>query len=103
MTAQVYFPMVSRTNALIMPLAALDYAKHQLPPSEVHSATKGKKLRPTKVFILNDNDKPEVVEVTLGIKNRVSAEVVSGLSEGDEVITGPIEVGPQSRPRVMIH
>ncbi len=103
MTAQVYFPMVSKTNVLIMPLAALDYAKHQLPPSEVHSATKGKKLRPTKVFILNDNDKPEVVEVTLGIKNRVSAEVVSGLSEGDEVITGPIEVGPQSRPRVMIH
>jgi macrolide-specific efflux system membrane fusion protein len=103
MTAQVYFPMISRTNVLIMPLAALDYAKHQLPPSEVHSASKGKKLRPTKVFILNDNDKPEVVEVTLGIKNRVSAEVVSGLSEGDEVITGPIEVGPQSRPRVMIH
>ena len=103
MTAQVYFPMVSRTNALIMPLAALDYAKHQLSPSEVHSAAKGKKPRPTKVFILNDNDKPEVVEVTLGIKNRVSAEVVSGLSEGDEVITGPIDVSPQSRPRVMIH
>ena len=103
MTAQVYFPMVSRTNALILPLAALDYAKHQLPPSELHSLSKGKKPRPTKVFVLGDNDKPQVVEVTLGIRNRVSAEVVSGLSEGDEVITGPIEVGPQSRPRVMIH
>jgi len=103
MTAQVYFPMVSRTNVLIMPLAALDYAKYQLPASELHSAAKGKKPRATKVFALGDNDKPEVVEVNLGIRNRVSAEVISGLKEGDEVITGPIDVGPQSRPRVMIH
>ena len=103
MTAQVYFPLVSRTNALIMPLAALDYAKHQLPPSELHSMAKAKKTRPTKVFVLGDNDKTEVVEVTLGIRNRVFAEVISGLSEGDEVITGPMDLGPKSRPRVMIH
>ena len=103
MTAQVYFPLVSRTNALIMPLAALDYAKHQLPLSEQHSSSKGKKAKPTKIFFLGDNDKAEVVEVTLGIRNRVSAEVISGLSEGDEVITGPMDLGPQSRPRVMIH
>ena len=103
MTAQVYFPMVSRTNALIIPLAALDYAKHQLPPSELHSMAKAKKTRPTKVFVLGDNDKTEVVEVTLGIRNRVFAEVISGLSEGDEVITGPMDLGPKSRPRVMIH
>lgn len=103
MTAQVYFPLVSRTNALILPLAALDYAKHQLPPSELHSMANAKKTRPPKVFVLGDNDKTEVVEVTLGIRNRVFAEVISGLSEGDEVITGPMDLGPKSRPRVMIH
>ena len=103
MTAQVYFPMVSRTNALIIPLAALDYAKHQLLSSELHSMAKAKKTGPTKVFVLGDNDKTEVVEVTLGIRNRVFAEVISGLSEGDEVITGPMDLGPKSRPRVMIH
>ncbi|MCE9541914.1 MAG: efflux RND transporter periplasmic adaptor subunit [Verrucomicrobia bacterium] len=102
MTAQVYFPLVSRTNALIIPLAALDYAKHQLPPSELHSMAKAKNPRPTKVFVLGDNDKTEVVEVILGIRNRVFAEVISGLSEGDEVITGPMELRPKSRPRVMI-
>jgi hypothetical protein len=41
--------------------------------------------------------------VTLGIKNRVSAEVLSGLSDGDEVITGPVDFGLKARPRVMIH
>ena len=64
---------------------------------------KAKKTGPTKVFVLGDNDKTEVVEVTLGIRNRVFAEVISGLSEGDEVITGPMDLGPKSRPRVMIH
>jgi macrolide-specific efflux system membrane fusion protein len=103
MTAQVYFPMISRTNVLIMPLAALDYARHQLPASELRPVGKGKKPKPTKVFVLGDNDKPEVVEVTLGIKNRVSAEVLSGLSDGDEVITGPVDFGLKARPRVMIH
>jgi len=103
MTAQVYFPMVSRTNALIMPLAALDYAKHQLPLSEQRSSGKGKKPKPTKVFVLDDNDKPIEVEITLGFRNRVSAEVISGLAEGDDVVTGPIDVGPLSRPRVMLH
>jgi hypothetical protein len=103
MTAQVYFPMVSRTNALIMPLAALDYAKHQLPLSEQRPSGKGKKPKPTKVFVLDDNDKPVEVEVALGFRNRVSAEVISGLAEGDDVVTGPIDVGPLSRPRVMLH
>jgi len=103
MTAQVYFPMVTRTNVLIIPLAALDYARHQLPLSEQRPpSSKGKKVRPTKVFVLGDDDKPYEVEVTLGIKNRISAEVISGLSEDDEVVTGPMDLGPKSRPRVMI-
>jgi macrolide-specific efflux system membrane fusion protein len=103
MTAQVYFPMFSKTNVLIMPIAAFDYAKYQLPFSEFRTAGKGKKSKPSKVFVLQDNNIPKVVEVNLGIRTRVSAEVISGLDEGDEVITGPIGVGTQSRPRVMIH
>ena len=102
MTAQVYFPMVTKTNVLIMPLAALDFARHmQLSSDQKPAPAKGKKTKPAKVFVLR-NDKPVEVEVTLGTKNRVSAEVLSGLSEDDEVITGPMDASTKSRPRVMI-
>jgi hypothetical protein len=53
-----------------------------------------------RVFVLRD-EKPVEVEVVLGLKNRVSAEVISGLSEEQEVITGPIDSG-KNRPRVML-
>lgn len=101
MTAQVYFPMMTRTNVVIMPLAALDYARRQRVGSKNAQSKKGKKPAPTKVFILRD-EHPVEVEVTLGVSNRVSAEVITGLSEQDEVITGPMETGPKTPPRVMI-
>lgn len=101
MTAQVYFPMMTRTNVLIMPLAAVDYAKHQRVGSLNGGHRKGKKTATTQVFILRD-DRPVEVEVELGVGNRVSAEVISGLSEQDEVITGPMESPSKPAPRVMI-
>ena len=102
MTAQVFFPMISKTNVLIMPIAALDYAHRQHPPEIGKTASaKGKKQRSNKIFVLR-NDKPVEVEVVLGMSNRVSVEVISGLTEDDDVITGPMDLGPSSRPRVMI-
>ena len=100
MTAQVYFPMETRTNVLIMPLAAIDYAKNQRSALRSHVA-RGKKSPSTKVFVLR-NERPVEVEVSLGMSNRVSAEVISGLSEQDEVITGPLDSAvkvPSSMPR----
>lgn len=102
MTAQVFFPMMSKTNVLIIPLAALDYDRRQHPPEVVKPmSSKTKKSRPAKVFVLRD-DKPVEVEVALGMSNRVSIEVLSGLTEEDDVVTGPMDLGPSSRPRVMI-
>jgi macrolide-specific efflux system membrane fusion protein len=101
MTAQVFFPMMSKSNVLIMPLAAIDYAKRQQVSSLNAARKKGKKPAPTKVFVLRD-DRPVEVEVELGVSNRVSAEVISGLSEQDEVITGPMELATKAPPRVMI-
>jgi len=101
MTAQVFFPMMSKTNVLIMPLAAVDYAKRQRAAAGHAVSKKGKKEAPIKVFILRD-DRPVEVEVELGVSNRVSAEVISGLSEQDEVITGPMESASKPAPRVMI-
>jgi len=73
MTAQVYFPMVTRTNVLIMPLAALDYARNQISLSEQKSLlAKDKKGHHGKVFILGNDNKPKEVEITMGVTNRVS-------------------------------
>jgi len=100
MTAQVYFPMMTRTNILIMPLAALDYARKQFLHRAKQGGGKKNKQDSERVFVLRD-EKPVEVEVVLGLKNRVSAEVISGLSEEQEVITGPIDSG-KNRPRVML-
>ena len=101
MTAQVYFPMVTKTNVLIMPLAARDFARYMQTSGQKSNALKGNKEKPTKVFILREGN-PVEVQITLGTKNRVSAEVLSGLSEDDEVVTGPMDVSTKTRPRVMI-
>jgi len=100
MTAQVYFPMMTKTNVLIMPLAALDYANKQTRHRAKLVMGKKNKQNSDRVFVLRD-EKPVEVEVALGLKNRVSAEVISGLSEEQEVITGPIDSG-KNRPRVML-
>lgn len=101
MTAQVYFPMMTRTNVLIMPLAAVDYAKRQRVGFLNAGHGRGKKPNPIKVFVLRD-DHPVEIEVELGVSNRVSAEIISGLSEQDEVITGPMDSPSNPVPRVMI-
>jgi macrolide-specific efflux system membrane fusion protein len=35
-----------------------------------------------------DNGRPRMVDVTVGLQNRVSAQVLSGLKVGDVVVTG---------------
>ena len=98
MTAQVYFPMVTKTNVLMMPLAALDFTAHMegtqqqksSPPQTTNASS-------CDVFVLRD-EKPLERHVVLGIKNRVSAQVLSGLSEGEEIITGPLDTAGKSHP-----
>ena len=97
MTAQVFFPMMRRDDVLLMPLAAIDYAARR-PLSGKPSAKKTPADAGTRVFVLRDG-KPVEVSVVLGMKNRVTAEVVSGLSIGDQVITGPIEMRQKARLR----
>jgi HlyD family secretion protein len=43
------------------------------------------------VYILNDQGEPEKREVVIGLKTVASAEVTSGLSEGEKIITTQIE------------
>ncbi len=74
MTAQVFFIIASKTNVLTVPVAAL---QRDRPRRHLY-----------KVTVLTTSGTQEVREVTVGVTNRVSAEIVSGLNEGDRVIAG---------------
>jgi len=72
MTTQVFFVVAEAKDALVVPVSAL------------------RRTGPGKatVNLLNSDEKVETREVTLGVSNRVSAQVLSGLEEGERVATG---------------
>tara|TARA_R110000824_G_scaffold366730_2_gene555538 strand:+ start:44181 stop:45407 length:1227 start_codon:yes stop_codon:yes gene_type:complete len=76
MTAQVFFVLGDANNTLIVPVAALKPARNG-GSGEYNVLVKtdsGVKMTPVKV----------------GLQTRVSAEVLSGLDEGDVVVTGTV-------------
>ncbi len=74
MTAQVFFVLGEAKDVPIVPVAALKPA---------HSGKDGA----YRVLVM-DGDRPKMVNVTIGLQNRVSAQVLSGLKDGDVVVTG---------------
>lgn len=74
MTAQVFFVLGEAKNVPIVPTAALR-------PSR--SGDKN-----TYRVMVMDGSRPNPREVKIGLMNRTAAEVVSGLAEGDIVVTG---------------
>ncbi|HEY8509130.1 MAG TPA: efflux RND transporter periplasmic adaptor subunit [Steroidobacteraceae bacterium] len=73
MTAQVHIVLAERKGALTIPSAALG------PRSSDGSHT---------VTVLDERGRPTARTVTIGINNNVSAEVLSGLREGERVVVG---------------
>jgi len=74
MTAQVFFLLGEAKNVPIVPVAALRPAK---------SGEAGA----YRVMVM-DGGRPTPRDVKIGLMNRITAEVVSGLEEGDIVVTG---------------
>ena len=74
MTAQVFFVIAAKDNVLTVPVAAL---RRDKPRQHLY-----------KVTVMQPDGSQEQREITVGVSNRVSAEVVSGLQEGDRVIAG---------------
>ncbi|WP_273759197.1 efflux RND transporter periplasmic adaptor subunit [Bartonella sp. ML70XJBT.G] len=73
MTAQVHIILGRAQNVLLVPSDALrDETKE----------------RTAWVSVLEEKDKVVAKQVTVGLNNKVMAEIVSGLKEGDVVITG---------------
>ena len=101
MTAQVFFVASSAKDAVLVPIAAL----HPLPAagkagtSAVGSARRAEKASGTDartlyasgramVSVLDSNGKASQREVKVGVMNRISAQIVSGLEPGEKVVIG---------------
>lgn len=74
MTAQVFFVLARADEALLVPMAALG------PVRENGAST---------VHVVGRGGKVEQRAVTVGVRHRISAEVLSGLREGERVVLGP--------------
>lgn len=74
MTAQVFFVLGEAEDVPIVPVAAL-------------KPSRSGKDGDYRVLVMNGG-RPTMTDVTIGLQNRVSAQVLSGLKEGDVVVTG---------------
>lgn len=102
MTASVDIITESRANVLSVPLASVTTRSAEDIQNEggdeegddapAAPAAKGKASEPLQVVFVNDNGKAKRVEVKTGISDFENIEVLEGLSEGDEVISGPFLV-----------
>ncbi|MFT4174431.1 MAG: efflux RND transporter periplasmic adaptor subunit [Rhodocyclaceae bacterium] len=82
MTAQVSFVTAAARGALMVPLAAV----------RTDAAAPGQ----TRVRVLSPEGAAVPREVRLGVRNRLMAEVLEGVSEGERVVTG--EHAAEDRP-----
>lgn len=90
MTAQVFFVSGRAENALIVPVSVLSYDQGARAPNPDPEAG-----RPARVSVVRPGAEPEVREVRVGVTDRVHAEILSGLEEGETVLMS----GPESRSR----
>jgi len=104
MTASVDIQTTTKTNALSVPLAAVttrnpDDLKKGDKPQEGEPDRGGRKVvndqqKPAKkedktVIFVNDKGVAKMVEVKTGISDYDNIEILSGVSDSTEVITGP--------------
>lgn len=99
MTANVEIITERKSNIITVPLAAvttrtsMDFAKQQgnenLPSANTNMDKPKSKEQPKEVVFVHDNGTAKLVEVKTGISDFDNIEILSGLKEGDEVVSGP--------------
>lgn len=115
MTAQVFFVIASAHDALMVPLSALNFAPSDktAPSAEKRSARDGQpsraKPRPREeadsqaqdgvrsatIRVVSADGRLVTRSVQVGATNRIYAQILEGLEEGEEVVSG-LEVGSTS-------
>jgi macrolide-specific efflux system membrane fusion protein len=82
MTAQVFFVVASATDAVLVPLAALR-------PAAPAGRARGRFANTVaRVSVVGAGGKASDREVKVGVVNRVSAQILSGLEPGEKVVIG---------------
>lgn len=82
-------------NTIVVPLQAIvEKAPEATPQATIQGDTpaSNEKPKPLKGVYVMDGNKVKFVEVTTGITGESDIQITSGLSEGQEVITGPSRV-----------
>lgn len=107
MTAVVKIITAERKNVLRLPNAALRFKPTSVGPEPRSDRKKGgsepkdKSTRKLYITPASPTDPPQAVEVTVGITDGVTTEILGGLKEGDKIISmlkPPIGAAPASNP-----
>ncbi|MBI4968871.1 MAG: efflux RND transporter periplasmic adaptor subunit [Rhodospirillales bacterium] len=103
MSAQVFFVHAAAQDALLVPIAALAQAEAGQDRAAGKRREGGPPDRGRGTVLVVKDGKPEARPVTVGVRNRVQAQILSGLAEGDEVVIGrrlpeAKRAGPPSGP-----
>ena len=88
MTAQVFFIVEQSENTLLIPQSAIAYSSkakvNKNPAKQIDYANEKNMI----IQVLNADGTTAERKVTTGVSNAISVEVLSGLNEGEKVITG---------------
>jgi len=102
MSAQVFFVLMGAYDAVTVPVSALRYTDRGAgrgqggagrgqrggnAPAQA-PATEQAATRPAEVTVVHEDGMQETRAVQVGVTDRVNAEIVSGLSEGEAVVIG---------------
>src|SRR6185503_10055537 len=114
MSAQVFFVQAGAYDVVTVPVAAVRYTDRPArgagrrqggegkggkggeanagaraqPTTTAQAEAAAKPTRPAEVTVVHDDGMQEVRQVQVGVTDRVKAEIVSGLSEGETVVVG---------------
>ena len=105
MTTQVFFVAAEARDVLLVPMSALSFSVQRLPPEAREGKPAGERAteRPSRpkirdaraagpraatVNVLNAKGIIENRDVQVGVTNRVQAEILAGLEEGEHIVTG---------------
>ena len=80
MTAQVFFVLAEARDVVTLPVSALNFGDDDSP--------RARSTRAASVSVLAPSGAREERKVTVGVTNRIDAEILSGLKPGDQVIAG---------------
>lgn len=78
MTAQVFFVLAEASDALLVPVSALAMRDARRDDSAPRRAT---------VQVLDAEGRAQAREVEVGVSNRIQAQIVSGLAEGERLLS----------------